>query len=246
MSMSAHVLKFKWEIESARLELHRRGLSFTSSRWENALHYLGIGSGIKVGDPLKSWDVLKTAAFLEEKVPRCAPILDIGAFASELICVLHRLRFTNLFCVDVEPRVRLMPFARAIHYAVENFMHTSFGDESFHAITAISAIEHGFKSQPLLSEVSRLLRPGGFFIASFDYWPWKLDTRGVVLFGMDWNIFSAEEVLQFIGDARAYCLAPVGEVDLEAQEAPIAFAERDYTFAWLALRKNPSTTAPLG
>jgi len=236
--MSAHVLRFKWEINSARLELDRRGLSSTSSWWENTLRSLGVGNTIKIGDYRKSWDVLKTAVFLEERVPRHAPILDIGAFASELICVLHRLGFTTLSGVDVEPRVRRMPFARAIHYEVADFMRTSFADESFHAITAISVIEHGFRSEALLSEVSRLLRPGGYFVASFDYWPQKVDTTGVLLFGMDWRIFSQEEVLQFLEEARAYGLVTVGEVDLQAQEAPIAYAEREYTFAWIALRKS--------
>jgi SAM-dependent methyltransferase len=238
VSMSAQVLRFKWEIDRARLELNRRGLSSTSSWWENTLRYLGVGNRIKVGDHLKSWDVLKTAGFLEERVSRDAPILDIGALASELVCVLHRMGFTNLFGVDLDPHVRLMPFARAIHYKVANFMRTSFENESFEAVTAVSVIEHGFRSKALLSEVSRLLCPGGYFVASFDYWPQKVDTTGVLLFGMDWRIFSQEEVLQFIEEARAYGLVTVGEVDLHAQEAPIAYAERDYTFAWLALRKG--------
>ncbi len=231
--MSAQVLRFKWEIDSARLELNRRGVSSRD---------LEIGNRTKVGDHLKSWDVLKTATFLEERVSPHAPILDIGAFASELICVLHRVGFTNLCGVDLNPHVRLMPFARAIHYEVANFMQTSFENESFQAITAISVIEHGFKSKALLLEVSRLLRPGGYFIASFDYWPQKVDTTGVVLFGMDWKIFSEEEVLQFIEEARAYGLASAGEVNLQAQEAPIAYAKKNYTFAWLALRKD--TRAP--
>lgn len=238
MSMSVYVLRSKLEIDNARRELDRRGLSSTSSWWDNALRALGVGPRIKIGDHLKSWDVLKTATFLEERVPHSAPILDIGAFASELVCVLYRLGFTNLAGVDLDPNVRFMPFARTIRYEVGNFMRTSFEKESFQAITAISVIEHGFRSAALLAEVSRLLRPRGYFVASFDYWPQKIDTTGVRLFGMDWRIFSKEEVLHFIDEARAYGLATVGEVDLQAREAPIAYAERDYTFAWIALRKG--------
>jgi SAM-dependent methyltransferase len=237
--MSTQVLRIKAEIDSARRELKRRGLSSTSSWWENALRRLGVRHRVKVGDQLKSWDVLKTALFLEERVPRSAAILDIGAFASELVVVLHRLRFTKLFGVDLEPQISRMPFAHAIHYCVANFMQTPFEKKSFQAITAISAIEHGFRSKALLSEVSRLLRPGGYFVASFDYWPQKVDTTGVLLFGMDWRIFSREEVLQLIAEAQAHGLTPVGEVDLEAQDAPIAFAERDYTIALLVLQKTP-------
>jgi SAM-dependent methyltransferase len=236
--MSAKALRFKWEIDNARLELNRRGLSFTGSWWGNALDRLGMSNRIKVGDYLKSWDVLKTANFLEERVSRDAPILDIGAFASEIVCVLHRLGYSNVFGVDLDPHLKLMPFARAIHYEVANFMHTPFENESFQAITAISVIEHGFKSKALLLEMSRLLRPGGYFIASFDYWPQKVDTTGVLVFGMDWRIFSEEELLQFIEEAHAYGLAPAGEVNLQAQDAPISYAEKDYTFAWLALQKG--------
>lgn len=236
--MSAHVLRFRSEIDEARLELDRRGLSFAGSRWGDAVRALGIGKRITVGDHLKSWDVLKTATFLEERLSPQAPILDMGAYASEVVCVLHRLGFTDLFGVDLNPHVKLMPYARAIHYEVGNFMQTSFESESFQAISAISVIEHGFKGQALLLEVSRLLRPGGYFIASFDYWPQKIDTTGVRLFGMDWTIFSQEEVLRFIEEARAYGLASAGKMDLQAHEAPIAYAERNYTFAWLALRKD--------
>jgi len=238
VSMSAHVLRFKWEIDNARRELKRRGLSSASTWWQDTLRCVGVGNRVKIGDHRKSWDVLKTAAFLEERVSESAPILDIGAFASELVCVLHRLGFTNLVGVDVDPHVRLMPFARDIRYEVANFMETPFEQESFQAITAISVIEHGFKGEALLAEVSRLLRPGGYFIASFDYWPQKVDTTGVLLFGMDWRIFSREEVLQFVEEARAYGLTPAGDVDLQAQEAPIAYAERDYTFAWIVLQKS--------
>ena len=87
--------------------------------------------------------------------------------------------------------------------------------------------------------MSRLIRPGGYFIASFDYWPDKIDTTSVPFFGMDWKIFSQQEVLAFIDEARAYNLAPCGNIDLAAEERPIECAERKYTFAWLVLQKSP-------
>ncbi len=130
-----------------------------------------------------------------------------------------------------------MPYSDKIRFVVSDFMHTPFKNETFMAITSTSVIEHGFNSVALLTEVTRLLRPGGYFIASFDYWPEKIDTTGVPFFGMDWKIFSKQEVLAFIDEARAYKLAPCGNIDLAAQERPIECAERKYTFAWLALQK---------
>jgi SAM-dependent methyltransferase len=193
---------------------------------------------VQVGDHLKSWDVLKTASFIEQRISKDSPILDLGAYASEILCILHRLGYSRLTGVDLNPDVKMMPYARDIRYEVSDFMHTPFDNESFAVITAISVIEHGFNGQALLAEVSRLLRPGGDFIASFDYWPEKVDTTGVRFFGMDWKIFSEQEVLAFIDDAREYALSLSGEVNLKAVEKTINCAEMSYTFAWLALRKG--------
>jgi SAM-dependent methyltransferase len=147
------------------------------------------------------------------------------------------MKYSNLTGVDLNPRIREMPFADPIRYEVADLMATPFSDGSFGAITAISVIEHGFRSERLLREISRLLRPGGYFTASFDYWPEKVDTTGMDIFGMDWRIFSKAEVLAFIEEARAYGLSSCGEIDLEAEEKVIHWGGKDYTFAWLALRK---------
>lgn len=236
--MSVETLKSKVEIEKARRELRRRELSFTSRRWKRLACKLGISKGIDVGDELKSWDVLKTLEFIESNISKTAPILDIGAFASELPCILHKLHYSNLVGIDLNPNIRKMPYAGAVRYEVSDFTHTPFANESFQAITAISVIEHGFNSQLLLKEVSRILRRDGFFIASFDYWPDKVDTSGIKIFGMDWRIFSAREVDAFLKDATEYKLSPHGELDFSGLEKAIQCEQRDYTFAWLALQKT--------
>jgi SAM-dependent methyltransferase len=236
--MSVEVLKSKVEIGQARRELDRRELSFTSSRWKRFASKAGLSKTPDVGDELKSWDVLRTAHFIEHSVAKNAPILDIGAFASELPCILHKMHYSNLFGIDLNPAIKKMPFSDVVNYQISDFVRTQFANESFEAITAISVIEHGFNSGRLLGEISRLLRPGGYFIASFDYWPEKVDTRGVFFFGMDWTIFSAEDVRNFIDDASEYNLAPAGEINLGGGERPIKCAQKEYTFGWMVLRKG--------
>ena len=86
--------------------------------------------------------------------------------------------------------------------------------------------------------MSRLLKPRGYFIASFDYWPEKIDATGVKLFGMDWKIFSRQDVTDFIEHAGVYGLAPVGELHYDGQEATVKYGDRKYTFGWLALEKK--------
>ena len=232
------VLKFKSEIRSARDEMRRSGISCLTPRIRQWLGTIGFPGGVVVGDVIKSWDVLKTATFLRDHLPRETPILDVGTYASEILSVLHRMKFSCLAGVDLNPRIKEMPFADHIRYEVADFMATPFPDGSFGAITAISVIEHGFESKRLLREISRLLRPGGYFIASFDYWPEKVDTAGIDIFGMDWRIFSKSEVLAFIEEARAVGLSPCGEIDLEGGDKVIRWGGKDYTFAWLALGKN--------
>ncbi len=232
------VLKFKSEIKSAREEMRRSGISSLTPRFRQFLNTVGVCGGVVVGDSTKSWDVLLTAHFLRDHLPTEIPVLDVGAYASEIPSVLHRMKYSNLAAVDLDPRIKEMPFAEDIQYEVADFMASPFPDASFGAITAISVIEHGFQSERLLREISRLLRPGGYFIASFDYWPEKVDTTGMDIFGMDWRIFSKTEVLDFIEEARAYGLSPCGVIDLDAGEQVIHWGGKDYTFAWLALRKT--------
>jgi hypothetical protein len=89
-----------------------------------------------------------------------------------------------------------------------------------------------------------LLRPGGYFVASFDYWPDKIDTTGTSFFGMDWKIFSEQEVRGFLDEAKFYNLTPRGPVDLSGSDKPINCAERQYTFAWLVLQKDANNDEP--
>ena len=86
--------------------------------------------------------------------------------------------------------------------------------------------------------MSRLLKPNGYFIASFDYWPEKIDTDGIKYFGMDWKIFSKDEISNFIVEAADYRLFPIGEMMYNAKNKPISCGGKQYTFAWLALKKS--------
>jgi SAM-dependent methyltransferase len=194
--------------------------------------------GISVGDLVKSWDVLQTTKFLNENIKKTDPVLDIGCYASEITSILFKLGYSNLCGADLNPQLHKMPYQDSIKYQVTDFMHTPFADGSFTAVTSISVIEHGFNPHPLLAEVTRLLRPQGYFIASFDYWPDKIDTADIKFFNMDWKIFSKEEVAEFIQMAATYGLTPVGELTFEAQERPIECGGRAYTFGWLVLTKR--------
>jgi SAM-dependent methyltransferase len=236
--MTLTVLASKLEITKSRNELVDMGASALDSRIVSLGRRLRLISGVQIGDVVKSWDVLLTVQFLNGNVNKADPILDIGCFASEITSILHKVGYTNLSGADLNPGLVKMPYQGQIRYEVTDFKHTQFSDASFKAITSISVIEHGFDPHPLLREMSRLLVPNGYFIASFDYWPEKINTADTKFFDMDWRIFSKEEVAEFIEMAATYGLFPVGDLLFDGKERPIECGGRKYTFGWLALRKK--------
>lgn len=237
--MTLKVLKERKEVARARAELRRRRIDCATPFWEKVLRKTGAVGGLDVGDRLKSWDLLETVRFVEENVPRDALVLDIGACACEVLPVLDRLGYTGLWGIDLDPRVLSMPAGRGIRYLVADFMETPFFDGTFACVTALSVIEHGFDGRRLFSEVARILRPGGFFIASFDYWPEKIRTDAITAYGMSWTIFSREEVGGLLGEARSNGLVPIGSLDFTAGRRVAKWHGKRFTFAWLVLAKVP-------
>jgi SAM-dependent methyltransferase len=236
--MTLDVLSNEQQIVDARRELKRRSLSYATPQWKEWLLRHHLLPGIRIGDALKSWDVLKTVELLENHVTKYVPVLDIGAYASEVPPILHRLGYQHIVGLDLNSEIAEMPFADRIAYREGNFLKAPFPDESFGAVTAISVIEHGFQGEALAAAMSRLLRPGGLFIASFDYWPEKIVTSGVEMFGMSWTIFSRQEVEQFIQIAALEKLKPIGPIQFDGAERPISCLNRHYTFAWMVLQKQ--------
>ena len=199
-----------------------------------------------VGDSRKSWDVLATLRLLEAERLQRETVVDFGAFASEILCCLHRAGFKRLVGIDLNPAVKDMPLADAIEWRVGDMMATGLPAGSAGAVTSISAIEHGFDLERLLAEVARLLRPAGLFVGSTDYWPEKIDTSGLEVLGMNWCIFSETEIRRFIDGAGRFGLFPVGDVECGAGARCIDYENRQYTFGWFALRKRSRGHKPCG
>jgi len=238
--MSVAVLQSKDQYNESRAIMKKMGIDCVSPLTTRILHKLNIISRVPIGDSKKSWDVLRTVQFIEKNLRPNDPILDIGAYGSEILCVLHKLNFTNLSGIDLNVNIHRMPHSGSIHYYRDDFTQTSFPHGSFDAVTAISVIEHGFNPDRLLTELSRILKPGGFFIASVDYWPEKIDTSGIKAYGMEWIIFSEAELRSFFAKADSYGLRINGHIDLHASAPVIRWLGRHYTFASFVLQKKLS------
>lgn len=236
--MALEVLQNKAQIRAARAELKKRNISFTDGPITALAKRLQLDKSLSIGDVLKSWDVLKTVEFIERNLGKDSPILDIGCFCSEILLCLHDLGFSHLTGCDLNPEVTRMPYAGDISYIEENFLTTSFADASFDAITSISVLEHGYNGPAYIKEMSRILRPGGYLVSSFDYWPEKLDTGDTNFFGMSWTLFSQREIERLVDQSADLGLMPVGRMRPTASKRPIRCSGFDYTFGWLALVKK--------
>ena len=244
------VLRTRTEIQAAAAELTRRGWVRFGSPLSRSLPVAALrrllGRSSLAPDPIKGWDVLKILRAVTETTTPTSAILDIGSVACPVLASLHQLGYRDLHGVDLDPHVREMPLSQQIDYRQADMTATPWPDGTFSAITAVSVIEHGFDQSALLDEVARLLRPGGVFIFSTDYWPQKISTAGLRLFGLDWRIFSATEVAELIAAARERGLHPIGDPSTvlreplaeRARRRPISYKRLDYTFLYGALLRG--------
>ena len=186
---------------------------------------------------LKTWDVQRAVDALVLRLDRSDPVLDIGCFACDVLPALKRLGYQRLVGIDLNPAVLQMPYADVIEYTVGDLLSTPWPDGHFAGITAISVIEHGVPDAELCREVSRLLRPGGVFIFTTDYWPNKIVTTER-MFDLDWRIFDTTEIETLVKVAERYDLRPISDPRpgiRDVSSPAIHFAGKDYTFLYGAL-----------
>ena len=236
--MVMKVLRNKRQISNARRFMKKMNVSSIDTVIQSGLRRIGLIKDISVGDRLKSWDVLETLLFIKDHASKDKAILDIGCYASEVPIALYKMGYVNITGIDLNSELTKMPYSNQIRYMQSDFMNTGFRDESFDIVTSISVIEHGYQPKRLLKEMSRILKTDGYFIASFDYWPEKIDTSDIKFFGMDWLIFSKDDVEEFIEIASDYKLLPGGKLRYEIEKAPIKCAGKEYSFAWIMLKKS--------
>jgi SAM-dependent methyltransferase len=236
--MSISILQSSRENSEARQEMNRRGISSLKSSFSLRLRSLLRLPADYPCDPMKSWDVLNTICLIENMVPRDGPVLDLGAYRSEILPALHCIGYSDLCGIDLNPRITKCLYSEKIRYAAEDFYHTNFGDRTFQAVTAISSIEHGLDLDLLLKEVSRILAPGGLFVGSTDYWPEKIDCSDDHLFHLTWKIFDKKELIEFVTQAERYGLELFGTPKYEAKDQVVSYRGKQYTFAWFAFRRR--------
>ena len=230
--MVTSVLSKFEDINDARRELKARNLSFIDPGWKRLLRRAIRDHEGGLGDFLKSWDINLAYQFIDNKISRGDSIVDLGCHKSELIPVLNAAGYKKLYGIDLNENTRFSINSRDFNFLKGNFYEMPIENETMNCVSAISVIEHGYDGAGLFREVSRVLKPGGFFIASYDFWPTKIDTMGKQFFGLPWIIFDSSEVTKMDEFAASNSMKKVEVMDpFNLTEPVINFDGFAYTFA---------------
>lgn len=100
-------------------------------------------------------------------------VLDMGAGAGIVASMNFRGSAKSVVGIDLDPRILENPFLDEA--VVGDVAKTPFDDASFDVIVCDNVLEHIESPDAFFSEVSRLLKPGGFFLGKtpnkFHYMP---------------------------------------------------------------------------
>ena len=186
-------------------------------------------------DVWKNWDTwlaLKAC----ESIEKDAPIMDAGG-TRELAFLpglrkLGYVRLTNMNMDEPHPETD-----SGIDWVCNDITGNYERASEYSFIACLSVIEHGVDWRKFLSEMARILRPGGQLCLSFDYWDAPIDTGDRMAFGAPVKIFQPGEVREMVDYADRIGLALAGdELDLRCRDRVVNWLELYYTFLCLLFR----------
>ena len=200
-------------------------------------------------DRQKNWDTLKCLYYILREIDPKERILDAGASGkSAILRWLSRMKFGQLHACDIRAKNEQPYKEFNITFTVQDLTSTNYPAGHFGAVTCISVIEHNVPLQGLLTEMHRVIRPGGLLLISTDYWPEPIDCTGIFPYGEsmgEMKVFQAAEISEFVHMAESAGFQLCNPLDLRTQEKTIRWdrVNREYTFLFMAFRKKATGVA---
>lgn len=196
-------------------------------------------------DRWKNWDNYLAMHHVTDYVaPDDGYVLDAGACRSTnhspsvFLPGLAMLGYEHLYgCNLDEPEGEPVEEDGAV-YEHQNIECTTYSSGFFDFIACLSVVEHGVNIRKYFSEMSRILKPGGWLFTSFDYWPEPIDTRGVEAFGAPVKIFTRRDVEEMIMYAAQVGLRAETTPKFDVGSPVVNWMGFDYTFYNLLLCKD--------
>jgi SAM-dependent methyltransferase len=225
------VLQSIAEVGNGVLSLQRNGLPTHTTFQKNWDHHL-------------LWSAL-------DPLDRRTRIVDLGCGDGQFLRLASAMGFTDVHGVDlripwtlrakqlIKPlRTRRwrLPF-RLRAASITDLPHP---DGYFGFAACVSVIEHGVPIEPFLSEVSRILAPGGRALLTTDYWEQPLATDAKFrAFGSPWTLFDGQNISCLVRSARQLGLAVVEDSGIPpCGEKTVVWGGVEYTFIAIEFYKS--------
>ena len=195
-------------------------------------------------DPQKNWDTLKCLLYVTSLGDKERPVLDAGSGARGVVLRwLHQVGYRNLYACDLKPVKTDLLEEYGIKFTPQDLVDTSYEDGMFQAVTSVSVIEHDVPLDDYVKEMYRILRPGGLLLTSTDYWSEPVDCAGIYPYGKDMGqmkVFQPREIGELVAMAEATGFELCRPLVLGTGERAVRWdrVDREYTFAFIALRKK--------
>jgi 2-polyprenyl-3-methyl-5-hydroxy-6-metoxy-1,4-benzoquinol methylase len=163
--------------------------------------------------------------FLLERMTAPGRLLDIGSHAGFF---LRRARDRGWRVQGVEPSATTAALARqqfGLDVRTGTLFDVTFPEHSFDVVTMLDVLEHVEQPQPLLTEVARLLKPGGRLLVKVPNVRYVLAKHYLIrrVPGAVHDVFDAREHLAYYSHKTlAHLLGAAGfDVELMATASPI-------------------------
>lgn len=198
----------------------------------------------KHNDLPKNWDSVTALSIIirDKTIKSTMPILDAGGeYYSAITHQLAAFGYENLHCINTvfESNSKI----GEVHYLPGDITGTDFEENTFMAITCLSVIEHGVDIDKYLSEMSRILKPGGILFTSTDYWIKPVDTFGKQAYGVPIKIFNKVDIEDIIIKAKTYGLALIDPINYDCVDKVVNWDGIEFTFIYFTFRKQPGSTS---
>lgn len=190
-------------------------------------------------DRPKNWDQLLALYSAVGSCSREDPVLDAGACPDgAFLPALAQCGFESLTGCNIDRE-------KATHYGARNPIRYDFGDvhelpyptNTFKFVACLSVIEHGVRWCEFITEMHRVIRPGGFLFVSTDYWPEKIDGGGQQAFGAPVRVFDGHDI-QGMLSVVSNLFSTDGTPDIDSYEKTVHWLGMDYTFINMLLRRR--------
>ena len=187
----------------------------------------------------RAYRIIKTLEdyYGKEKIENLT-LLDVGS-STGIIDNILASKFKKVVGVDIDRNA--VDFAKKsfkkknLEFKLDDAMELSFKKENFDIVICAQIYEHVPNSQKLLSEIYRVLKPGGvcYFAAINKLWPWEPHYNLPFLSWLPKTI--AHLYVQILGKAKKYYETP--KTYWELSKLTSAFKRVEYTEKIL---KNPT------